>query len=218
MSDSAALSRSNLHAHLSAINEACLRGGLDLCLNPPAAATSLAALQTTIGEVPQGLLDLLGFADGQSAEFEFSWLPQGARLFSAAEITEVWQRQREWGDDDDSVEVWLQDQDRVRSTLRAPTRIKFWGEELYEVDEVGGYLDGIPGPAGTRWQVIVPVSECEFEVMAPTLEAFFARYRALLESGVASVQEGNYGERVLPTEPQDPYDNIMRLFRITLTW
>lgn len=155
-----------------------------LGFRPGASAGDLARVESVIGQpLPTGLRELLSYTDGQE-EGRFHFLPgcACAKLLSCEEIAHTWklEQQMSLDSDDDPFYDLYQDGDRIRGSLHATARLIF--AELPGIVVVA--IDGDPGPKGKRGQVITDVSECDFVVLADSLEAYFSKIVRLMADGV----------------------------------
>jgi cell wall assembly regulator SMI1 len=176
-----------------------------LALRPGASEAAIAGAETLFERaLPADYRALLAIADGQDpdafalaertpsvdigatlsrdgsisrpvdiAEQPLALFDPDAFLLPIAKVIEQWLYfgkfvVREWEHepvDDDAV---------VRPFVFHPTRIPIAVDYLGH----GPLLDLWPGPAGTVGQVIQLVSECDFEVLAPSLDDYFTRRAA----------------------------------------
>ncbi len=96
-------------------------------------------------------------------------------LGSLAEIIEQWKYEREVEEEyiEISGEEYIEN-DTIQNRLNCPQWIPFLGAPYWDQDIA--YVDLSPGPNGTMGQVIALVSECDFEVIAPSFNAFLERW------------------------------------------
>lgn len=140
-----------------------------LALRPPATEAAIVGAETLFERaLPPAYRALLAYADGQ--EPAGTPLFPEARLLPVAQVVEHWLTQGqfvipEW--DALPVEAEL----AVRPIVFHPTRIPIAADYL----GAGPLIDLWPGPAGTAGQLIQLVSECDFEVLAPSLDVYLAR-------------------------------------------
>lgn len=150
-------------------------GRAALKLRPPATEAEIAGIETLLErELPTDYRALLAIANGQDDDGLAMFEPD-CRLLAIDEVIEQWLHHgkfvvREW--DASPVDPDM----AVRPFVWHPTRIPFAADYLGQ----GPFLDLWPGPAGTVGQVIELVSECDFEVAAPSLDAYFARMASQL--------------------------------------
>jgi len=208
---------SNLATSLQVIDtiiETALGAGLGL--RP--GASDLSGLDGIDDDLVAALTPLLVAADGQEHELALDlcldWLPQGMRLLSVDEIVSIWNYELS-EQDEDYEDDWHQDDDRVRGLLTHPRRVMLWGDPDFPT-EGGGYLDGVPGPNGRVGQVIAAVSECDFEVVAWSLDDFFSTYAELVKSGQLVVSKGAYSWCVQPPGVEEHPDALLQAFRAHL--
>jgi cell wall assembly regulator SMI1 len=136
---------------------------------PPAEPSSLDAYERELGvALPDDLRALWLLHDGQDGEG--LWLP--APFLSVAQSRAL--RDEHCGF---VVHEWLErtlDADpRQRDCVYHPRRVPLAASDL---GDHYVHVDLAPGPAGTCGQVIELVSECDFEVLAPSLGALLERY------------------------------------------
>lgn len=144
-----------------------------LRLHPPASEAAIAGLETLMEcRLPADYRALLAIADGQDDD-GFAIFDPDCTLLPIARVIEQWLFHGKF-----SVAEW--DQLPVEATLAVRpivwhrTRIPIAADYLGH----GPFLDLWPGPAGTVGQVIQLVSECDFEVLAPSLDDYFTRRAA----------------------------------------
>lgn len=129
-------------------------------------------------EASNQLVSLLSRIDGQN-DFTFLFLPDQVVLYSMNDIIEEYLQQQKYMDDDaDEFYNEYQDDERVRSLIFHPSRIPIaWQEGL-------GYIsvDLDPGPNGRIGQLIYNINECDFIVLANSIDDLFTKINECIES------------------------------------
>lgn len=159
-----------------------------LQLRPGASEASIVELERELGvELPADYKAWLRLHDGEDhVEGRVEWLPAWGRLLPIEDTLERWRDEQEWAQsDDDEGFAMFDDGDRVRRVVKHAKRIVIAGNQWGDGDNT--YLDLIPGPAGTVGQVIVGVTECDFEVVGRSFTDFLSRWAAAFEAGRLSV-------------------------------
>ena len=119
-------------------------------------------------------------------------------MLSLQEIVEKWQDEQTFYEGEpDGFDEFMSD-DRVRFCLYHKGRIQFVNSEYGDGDAM--YLDFVPGPEGDNGQIIVMVSECEFEPVGINFGDFLRKYANLLESGKVRVSSDDGMIEIMPTE------------------
>jgi len=155
------------------------RTGAPLNTRPPASASDVAELESTIGRaLPDDLRGSLAVHD--SCEDGVDWLV--GKLSSARETAWSWQREMVSFDEEYAEEYWDEpgEDPRVRGLVFHPGRVPI---AYWDLGGVGTYLDFVPTPDGEVGQVIVQVSECDFVRVADSFAAFLERFVHLLRTG-----------------------------------
>lgn len=187
----------------------------NLHLNPGASQEEIEELETILEQkLPTDLRELLTYANGQAPEFQDSglqWIPETA-LLSTQEIAQIWLQGKEWYTYDDDSFNSYDDNDRIRRTLWHNNRIPVWGR-LSPDTVAEGIIDGVPGPNGTPGQLIMSVSESEFEVIGTSLAGFFEKYAKLIKEGQLVIRQNRYSCNVEPVNKIGEFDYMQRLFR-----
>ena len=115
----------------------------------------------------QYLLTHNGQEDGRKRG---SWL-----LGSLDEIVAQWKDDRELEEEyPEANGEGFMENDTMQNRLKCAQWIPFLGAPYWDQDIA--YIDLSPGPKGTAGQVIALVSECDFEVVAPSFDAFLERW------------------------------------------
>ena len=135
----------------------------------------------------------LAIADGQETE-ALSILPTGGWFVSIDRMLERWTHERNFVHETDATET--QDDDRVRWLVFHPKRIPIGG--WYDLEGDTTVMDLIPGPAGTKGQLMDYVSECDFEVIATSFDAYLDRIAELVETKLLVVVETESGPQLAP--------------------
>lgn len=165
-----------------------------LGLRKGATETSIVAAETLMAaRLPSDYRAWLAIADGQETE-ALSILPTGGWLVSIDRMLERWTHERNFDLEDDDTET--QDDDRVRWLVFHPKRIPIGG--WYDLEGDTTVMDLIPGPAGTKGQLMDYVSECEFEVIATSFDAYLDRIAELVETKLLVVVETASGPQLAP--------------------
>ena len=136
--------------------------------------------------------------NGQEPLEDFEWLPGSGYLFGLDELLNAWTDEQSWYEENEEAYAYLDCNDRVRGSLRHPKRIPIANNEYGDGDAT--YLDYIPGPNGDSGQIIVMVSECEFDVIGRNFGDFLHRYANLLESGEVHVSREDGMCMIQPTK------------------
>jgi cell wall assembly regulator SMI1 len=118
--------------------------------------------------------------DGQEGSEEdcFEWLPGCSPLKPLEQIVERWQEEKDdlaAGDGD------VSDDGLVHTVLWHPKRIPIAGTQWWDGDNT--YVDLHPGPKGTVGQITTFTSECDLDVLGPSLSGALDLYLDALESG-----------------------------------
>lgn len=159
----------------------------ELGLRPPATETDLVATEVMVGHtLPADYRAWLAIANGQDST-GLSILPRGGWLVQHDRVIEQWTHERGFdldGDDYDAAPG--EHEERVRPFVFHPRRITIGGWELLDGDNT--LIDLVPGPAGTKGQIVVSVTECDFEVIGASFGAFLHGVAQLVEAGTLSPQ------------------------------
>jgi len=160
-----------------------------LSLRPGASDAQIAEAEVALGvELPPDYRAWLRLHDGQDhVENQIEWLPAGGRLLPLAVTVARWRDEQEWVEPDDEGYQYEQDDMRIRCVVQHPRRIVVAGNQWGDGDNT--YLDLIPGIAGTVGQVIVAVTECDFEVVGSSFLDFLERWAAAFEAGAITVTD-----------------------------
>jgi cell wall assembly regulator SMI1 len=140
-----------------------------LALRKGASETAIVAAETLMNvRFPADYRAWLAIADGQEDDGLALFEPD-ARMLSLAQVMEAWVQNaqfvvEEWDDDPVTPEML------VRPCVWHPTRIPIAADYLGH----GPFLDLLPGPAGVIGQLIQLVSECDYEVIATSLDDYFS--------------------------------------------
>jgi len=118
---------------------------------------------------PSSFREYLLTSNGQVDNDSLPW-----RLASVDEIVEQWKDERIQDKDYPNELTGYINDDKMQNTMRSPKWIPFLGAPNWDQDIV--YIDLVPGPKGQIGQVIALVSECDFDVLAPSFEAFLERW------------------------------------------
>jgi cell wall assembly regulator SMI1 len=176
--------------------KACLgEHAATLEVRPAASEGAVAAVERELGvHLPLDYRAWLLLHDGEGdADGRIEWLPVWGRLLPIEETLARWRDEQEWaqGDDDPGYSSF-DDRDRIRRVVKHARRIVIAGNRHGDGDNT--YLDLAPGPNGTAGQVIVGVTECDFEVVGSSFVDFLRRWVAAFESGQLTVaaQDGQF--------------------------
>jgi cell wall assembly regulator SMI1 len=97
--------------------------------------------------------------------------------------------------------------DAIQPFLVHPRRITIAGTELLDYDNT--VLDLIPGPTGTKGQVINVVDGHELVVYRPSFDAYLERVAELVESGALVVHDTDVGLRLDPPGEHRRWDDLL---------
>jgi cell wall assembly regulator SMI1 len=97
--------------------------------------------------------------------------------------------------------------DAIQPILVHPRRITIAGTELLDYDNT--VLDLIPGPTGTKGQVINVVDGHELVVYRPSFDAYLERVAELVESGALVVHDTDVGLRLDPPGEHRRWDDLL---------
>lgn len=171
--------------------------GYSLRLRPGASEEAIASLEKAGGmALPDDLRASLLAYDGQDTNAEPVRLCGCGFFGSAASIASQWRDESEMAaeeaeeeEEDGRTQVY-DDGDRVDTVLFSSERIPFAGAPYWDQDN--SYLDFIPGPAGTRGQVIQRVTECDYVVMASDLRTYLEGMADAIESKLLRFDRGEW--------------------------
>lgn len=155
--------------------------GLSLGLRPGASADAIAKAEQALGRaLPSDYRELLTFADGQTDEPGFPWMPGCDRLAPVAMVVAQLAEERAMTADfppssDEELDGW------IRHGRYHPNRLPIAGTRWWDGDTT--YLDLEPGSNGKTGQLITLTSECDFVVLGESLAHALSRYVDALTSG-----------------------------------
>jgi cell wall assembly regulator SMI1 len=166
----------------------------EMGFNEGASITEIAEIEQVTGqEIPSDLKELLSVINGQRTE-RFHFLLDQVVLFSCEEIIAEWQTNQEFNDENPEYNLpeWYdeyQDNDRIRGSLYAQTRIPFAMQEGH------GFIaiDNDPAPNGTKGQVIYLINESDFVVLATSMKAFFKQYNDAIAANILTFEKQTTG-------------------------
>ena len=189
----------------------------EMGFNQGASMAEIAIIEElTSQEIPSDLKELLSIINGQHTE-RFHFLPDEVVLLSCEEIITEWQSWQEFNIDYPEYDLpesytEYQDNDRIRGSLYAETRIPFALQEGY------GFLaiDNDPAPNGTKGQVIYLRNECDFVVLSTSVKSFFKQLNDAIAKNIltfAKEKEGYTNEYTLLYNNQSiDADNLREAF------
>jgi cell wall assembly regulator SMI1 len=157
-------------------------------------------------KIPSDLRASLLLHDGQANDDVFRWLPGCSPLRPLDAIVAQWKDEQE-NVEQYGIEKALSEDGLLHTTLWHPKRIPIAGTEWWDGDNT--YIDLFPGPKGTAGQVMTFVSECDLEVLGPSLHGALELYLEALESG-----EWVYDKKSGDVDPKkdDDYGNASYAF------
>jgi cell wall assembly regulator SMI1 len=162
-----------------------------LALRKGASETSLVAAETLLASrLPADYRAWLAITDGQEPE-GLSILPTGGWLLSIDRMLEQWTHERNFDLEDSDALLEAQDDNRARWFVFHPKRITIGGWHFLDGDNT--VLDLIPGPAGAVGQLMDFVTECDFQVIGASFDAYLARVAELVEQKQLVVAETENG-------------------------
>jgi cell wall assembly regulator SMI1 len=162
----------------------------EMGFNAGASTTEIAEIeQVTSQEIPSDLKELLSVINGQRTE-RLHFLLDQVVLLSCEDIIAQWQVHQEFNDDYPEYDLpesydEYQDNDRIRGSLYAETRIPF------AMQEGQGFIaiDNDPAPNGTKGQVIYLINECDFVVLATSIKTFFKQYNDAIAANILTFEK-----------------------------
>jgi cell wall assembly regulator SMI1 len=183
-------------------------------LRPPASEATIAAVERELGvALPADYRAWLQLHDGEDdVEGRVEWLPAWGRLLPIDVTLERWRDEQEWAqrDDDEGFTLYADD-DRIRCVVKHARRIVIAGNRYGDGDNT--YLDLVPGPQGTSGQVIVGVTECDFEVVGASFTDFLQRWATVFEAGQLAVSDRDGQLRVDLVDKPNPWDRWESVLR-----
>lgn len=164
-----------------------------LKVRPAASEVQIVAAEGVLGfRLPPDYRAFLQICDGQ--EDGLSICDAGIYFAPLEHVVAQWQFER--GFDVDLGTTETDCDDRVRGLVYHPRRLPIAGSP-----DLGGggnwILDLAPGPKGVSGQLLALVSECEFEVRAASLAAYFDAIADQLERGELAPTTNPWGYEVL---------------------
>lgn len=185
------------------IRRALAAAGADLRLRPAVGEAALDAAAEQLGrELTPELRALLRVADGQDdpplyARGAVHLFPAEMRLYSLEELLAEHASQAANSSD----EGWdvLGAGDRVRLVSWHSGRVPFAGAE----GTAWLWADDVPGPSGTKGQVLYNTTEVDIAVLGTSVLDFFERYADALERGDLVVSTDPGGAFVVHARDRD---------------
>lgn len=129
-------------------------------------------------ELPKDLLTLLRRVNGQD---DTATILPCAKLQSAKSIAEEWE-ELDSNVDEEEYGGEFQDEDKIKLYMATNK----WIPLAWDYESGGGfyhYIDLDPGPKGKPGQILEAMSECDFQVVADSLEELFQRITKCFETG-----------------------------------
>lgn len=168
-------------------------------LNPGASPEDLAALESALGrELPGSFRESLSIHDGESDGWPNKVFADLGAYHPSAAIVEQWRMRQQVaeqiGEHFSDAERAEQIADGIISVTGAVQPAFFHRDWIPIMDcngDVFWAIDFAPSDGGELGQIIrVDLESCDWRVIAPSFEAFFAAYVASLEAGDYPIVEG----------------------------
>lgn len=141
-----------------------------LGLRKGASETSIVAAETLMNvRFPADYRAWLAIADGQDDD-GLALFDDDVRMLPLAKVMEAWVNNAQFVVEEFDDEPVTADM-AVRPCVWHPTRIPIAADYLGN----GPLIDLLPGPAGIAGQLIQLVSECDFDVIATSLDDYFTK-------------------------------------------
>ena len=165
-------------------------GAGSLKLRPGASEKDIAAAEKAMKlEWPADLRALYLAHDGQESGATLEWMPGCSPLQPLSAIVERWKEERDMEEDDEGAKDEDAEDAKLLDCLWHPKRIPIAGTQWWDGDNT--YVDLAPGSKGKKGQLITFVTECDIEVLAPSLRAAMERYVTMLEGGKLIAKDGS---------------------------
>ena len=178
------------------------RPDLSLGLRAPATHAQLDDAELMLGvRFPADFRAAYLEHDGQQDEPQVHVIPYVQRIGSLASLTECWQGDAPYRDDDAMAETrdFLDDGGRVRQVYLHPSHIPFAGSPHWDYDRL--CLDYAPGPSGKDGQVIARV-DIELVYVAPSLGELLDAIAEGLDDGTIEVSDAGDRHELLFVTPE----------------
>ena len=168
-------------------------------LNPGAGEDDLAKLEAALGrKLPEALLQSLAIHNGESDGWPNKVFADLGAYYSCDAIVEHWRMRvdiaAQLGDefsDEERVEQAAAGLISISGPVKAHTYHRDWIPIMDCNGDVVWALDFAPGDGGEPGQVIqVDLEACDWRVLAPSFDAFFAAYVESLEAGDYPIVNG----------------------------
>ncbi|MFN8414453.1 MAG: SMI1/KNR4 family protein [Anaerolineales bacterium] len=158
------------------------KSGKTLGLQKGNSETSIAAAEKILNfKFPEDFRESLLLHNGQNGDpMElFEWIPGCSPLAPLKSIIEQWGEEKESFEPEEKLKSL--EKGLMYNVMFHPKRIPIAGTPYWDGDNT--YLDLIPGPKGTKGQLITMVSECDFIVLGKSFKEALETYVAVLDSG-----------------------------------
>ena len=147
--------------------------------------------------LPADYKEWLALHDGEEfTHGRVDYLPTAETRLLPADVTVARWIDNEWfASDDELNRSSHQDDDRIYNVVHHARRVMIASNAFGDGDNM--FLDLCPGPRGHVGQVIVAITECDFEVVGDSFGDFLRRLATALEDGLLEVRETASAPRVV---------------------
>ena len=169
---------------------------LSLALRPGAKAKELAAAEQALGvKLPADFRASVLVHDGQLDHPQVQLFPFAQRLGSLASLVRCWKDDRALYDAKEMALRldWLDEGKRVRQVHLHPKHIPFAGSPYWDYGRL--LFDFLPGPEGTRGQVIAR-HDIDFVFVCPSFGVLLEKTAQGLEDGTIVVTKAEYASEL----------------------